>query len=78
MIKLYSNEDVDRLRVIQMYLSGEYTRRMGAMNLGITERQFSRIVKEYNEKGPESVIHGNTGRKAVNRYPDELRQEKWG
>ena len=73
MTKIYSPKDAERLRVIHMYLSGAYTRKIAAMNLHITERQITRIVQKYIESGPESVIHGNTGKKAYNRYPDELR-----
>ena len=75
MTKVYSPEDAERLRVIHMYLSGAYTRKIAAMNLGITERQITRIIQKYIESGPESVIHGNTGKEAYNRYPDELRSK---
>ena len=69
--KIYSTKDVERLRVIQMYLSGDYTRKMAAMNLEVTERQITRIVQKYIMYGPESVIHGNTGKMATNKYPSE-------
>lgn len=74
MTKIFTTKNVDRLRVIQMYLSGEYTRKMAALNLGVTERQVTRIVQKYIENGPESVIHGNTGKVAKNRHSDEFRQ----
>lgn len=73
MIKIYSSEDAERLRVIQMYLSGAYTRKMAAMNLHVTERQITRIIQKYIEFGPESVIHGNAGKRPRNRHPDEFR-----
>ena len=75
MSKIYSPKDAERLRVIHMYLSGIYTRKIAAMNLHITERQFTRIVQHYIESGPESVIHGNTGKEAHNRYPDAFRHK---
>lgn len=74
MAKLFTIKNVDRLRVIQTYLSGEYTREMAALNLGVTERQITRIVQKYIDDGPESVIHGNTGKRATNKHPDEFRQ----
>ena len=74
MAKLFTIKNVDRLRVIQTYLSGEYTREMAALNLGVTERQITRIVQKYIDDGPESVIHGNTGKRAANKHPDEFRQ----
>lgn len=72
-MQLYTLKNVDRIRVIQDYLSGQYTRKMAAINLGVTERQVTRIVSKYIEEGPESVIHGNTGKVALNRYPDDFR-----
>lgn len=75
MVKIFTTKDVDRLRVIQMYLSGEYTRKMAALNLKVTERQVTRIVNKYIEDGPESVIHGNTGRPAQNKHPDDFCNE---
>lgn len=74
MAKIFTTKNVDRLRVIQTYLSGEYTREMAALNLGVTERQITRIVQKYIEDGPESVIHGNTGKIAVNKHSDEFCQ----
>lgn len=72
MTKIFTTKNVDRLRVIQMYLSGEYTREMAALNLKVTERQVTRIIRKYIEYGPESVIHGNTGRQAQNKHPDDF------
>ena len=45
---------------------------MAAFNLGVTERQITRIVQKYIEYGPESVIHGNTGKLAINKHPDDF------
>lgn len=73
--KTYTTKNVDRIRVIQAYISGQYTRKMAAMNLGVTERQITRIVNKYIEEGPESVIHGNTGKEAVNKHSDEFCQK---
>ena len=85
MTKIFTAKHVDRLRVIQMYLSGEYTRAMAATNLDVTERQITRIVNKYIEDGPESVVHGNTGKPAQNKHPDDfcnmiisLYKEKYG
>lgn len=75
MEKIYTAKDFDRLRVIQSYMSGEYTRKMAAMNLGVSERQITRIVRKYTEEGPASVIHGNTGKQALNKSPDELKKQ---
>ena len=75
MEKIYTTKNVDRLRIIQAYLSGQYTRKMAAINLNVTERQITRIINKYIENGPESVIHGNTGKIAVNRYSDIYRQK---
>ena len=50
MEKIYTTKNVDRIRVIQTYISGQYTRKMAAMNLGVTERQITRIVNKYIEE----------------------------
>lgn len=75
MVKIYTPKDAERLRVIQAYISGTYSRKIAAMNLGITERQITRITTKYIEDGPESVIHGNSNRVAYNRYPAEFRNK---
>lgn len=74
-MQLYTTKNVDRLRVIQAYLSGQYTRKMAAMNLGVTERQVTRIIQKYIQEGPESVIHGNIGKPAFNKYSDAFCQK---
>ena len=74
MAKIFTTKDIDRLRVIQAYLSGEYTREMAAINLKVSERQVTRIVQRYIEDGPESIIHGNTGKVAANKHSDEFCQ----
>lgn len=75
MEKIYTTKNMDRIRIIQAYIGGQYTRKIAAMNLQVTERQVTRIVNKYIEEGPESVIHGNTGKLATNKYPDDFRQE---
>ena len=75
MEKIYTTKNVDRIRVIQAYISGQYTRKMAAMNLNVTERQITRIVNKYIEEGPESVIHGNIGKEAANKHSDGFRQK---
>ena len=75
MARLYTTKNVDRIRVIQDYLRGQYTRKMAAINLGVTERQIARIVQKYLENGPESVIHGNTGRITNCKYSSEFKRQ---
>ena len=68
MEKIYTTKNIDRIRVVQAYLSGQYTRKMAATNLDVSERQITRIVNRYIEEGPESVIHSNTGKVALNNF----------
>ena len=56
MDKIYSHKDAERLRVILAYLSGEYTRKIAARNLNVTERQMSKNITNLDQKALSMVI----------------------
>ena len=61
-----SQKQRTRLKVISMYSERKITRKKAAEVLGMSERQVTRIRKEYELLGDESIVHKNTGRAPSN------------
>ena len=68
------SEQVD-FRVVEDFRAGKVSRAAAALLLGVSERAVSRRAKKIRDKGLRGVKHGNTGKPAVNRLPDALKQE---
>jgi len=63
-----------RLKVICMYSEGRITRKKVAETLGLSERQVTRMRKEYERLGDESMIHKNSGRTPSNALCRPLKE----
>jgi transposase len=58
-----------------MYSEGAITRKKAAETLGMSERQVTRMRKEYERLGDGYVIHKNTGRTPPNALLGELKEK---
>lgn len=63
-----TGRDVCRLRTIEAALAGRITDSEGARQLGLSERQFTRLRKRVAEEGPSGVINKSDSR-AMGRVP---------
>jgi hypothetical protein len=70
-MKLSAEQQI-KFDIISQYLSGRINYKDAIVILRIKERQFRRIVKDFREKGLESLLHGNYSREPVNKTQNSL------
>jgi len=64
-----------KLKMVIDYEAGKIGAQRAAELLGITKRQFRRIVAAYRQRGISALAHGNRGRSPANRISEAVRQE---
>lgn len=64
-----------KLQMVIDYEAGKVRAERAAELLGISKRQFRRIVAAYRERGIAALAHGNRGRTPANRISEQVRQE---
>ena len=64
-----------KLKMVIDYEAGKVHAQRAAELLGISKRQFRRLVAAYRQKGIAALAHGNRGREPANRISEQVRQE---
>jgi len=64
-----------RLKMVVTYEAGKVHAQRAAELLGISKRQFRRLVSGYRKRGVAALAHGNRGKSPVNRISDRVREE---
>ena len=64
-----------KLKMVIDYEVGKVPAQTAAKLLGISKRQFRRLVAAYRKRGVVALAHGNRGRSPANRIADEVRQK---
>lgn len=64
-----------KMKLVIDYDAGKIHAKRAAELLGISVRQFRRLVAAYRQQGIAAMAHGNRGRSPANRIPDPVRQE---
>ena len=64
-----------KLKMVIDYEAGKIRAQRAAELLGITKRQFRRLVAAYRQRGIVGLAHGNRGRSPANRISEAVRQE---
>jgi len=62
-----TSKEINRAKIAQMAIERRITQREAARRLGVSERQFRRILKSYREGGDEGLMAG-----ALNILTDPL------
>jgi len=70
-----SMDEIKRLDVIHKVESNQLTGKQAAERLRLSERQVRRLIARYREQGAPGLVHGNRGRAANNRIPEEIRAQ---
>lgn len=68
-----SQKEQKRLRVISEVEAGRRSAAEAAGLLGLSQRQVRRLRAGFEQQGAAALAHGNRGRPAVHRLPDDLR-----
>jgi transposase len=74
-MELMTTEQWKRRDAIRRVGEGALTVGMAAQILGLTARQVRRVVRRFEKGGPETLVHGNTGRSPAHRANDEIRRQ---
>lgn len=64
-----------KLKMVIDYDAGTIHAQRAAELLGISKRQFRRLVAAYRQRGIAALAHGNRGRTPANRTSEQVRQE---
>ena len=64
-----------KLKLVIDYEARKVHAHRAAELLGISKRQFRRLVAAYRQRGIAALAHGNRGRTPANRISEEVRQE---
>ncbi|MDZ4158817.1 MAG: ISNCY family transposase [Anaerolineaceae bacterium] len=64
-----------KLKMVIDYEAGKVRAPRAAELLGISKRQFRRLVAAYRQKGIAALAHGNRGRTPANRISEQVRKE---
>lgn len=69
----WSMANLNRLRTIQQYRDHVLSQAGAAAQVGLSARQFRRLLRAVEDTGPTGLLHGNSGRIPVNRKDDHVR-----
>jgi transposase len=73
-----SQQEVDRLSVIQSVTNRHLTQADAARQLGLSVRQVKRLVRRYQDQGAAGLVSGHRGRRPNNAIAEAVRQEVLG
>ncbi|WP_454766452.1 helix-turn-helix domain-containing protein [Cupriavidus campinensis] len=62
-----SMRELDRLKTVQAVVDGQLRPGVAAERLGITDRQFRRLLERYRQEGPSELVTRKRGRPSNNR-----------
>ena len=69
-----SKKELSRLEIIQKVTEKRLTQVQAATILGISARQVHRLVKSFEQDGPEGLISKHRGKPSNYQLPDEIKQ----
>jgi transposase len=69
-----NTQDQKRGMVLNRILEGHLSTAEAAPLLHLTKRQVQRILAAYRKEGAAALVHGNRGRKPIDRIDDDTRQ----
>ena len=70
-----TQQDQQRLRVVEQIQAGRWTASEGATALGLSARQMYRLKAKHEKEGAAALVHGNRGRTPQNRISEEERAQ---
>ncbi|NQY01511.1 MAG: ISNCY family transposase [Flavobacteriaceae bacterium] len=71
----FTSAQLVSIDIISRYIEGDILLDDALAVLGVKERQFRRKVKAFKESGVQSVLHGNVGKKPINKVSDKLARQ---
>lgn len=69
----WSMANLNRLRTMQQYLDGTLSQGDAAEQVAVSTRQFRRLMRAFDSRGPQGLLHGNRNHVPAHRKDDALR-----
>lgn len=69
-----TEEELQRKTIVEQALDKRITQKVGAEKLGMSERQFRRLIKQYRQNGSVGLVSGHRKRPSNNRLEETERQ----
>ena len=73
-----TSRELRRLHLVRQYLEKEISQKEGSEVLGLSGRQFRRLVRRVREEGSAGIIHRSRGRPSNRRSSSATRGESPG
>ncbi|MBN2701019.1 MAG: helix-turn-helix domain-containing protein [Methylothermaceae bacterium] len=73
-----SQQEVDRLQIIQSVVGKHLKQWEAADRLGVSVRQVKRLVRRYRDEGAAGLVFGHRGRRPNNALAESVRREVVG
>ena len=70
-----SRKHLKQAHVLRKYNEGLLSRKAAALDLGLSERQITRLSKGMKEEGETALIHKNIGRKPIHAISEETKAQ---
>ena len=67
-----TNRDIDRITLIRQFIDNKLSLVHAAKALGMAERHFRRLVRQFQQMGPVGVVSAKRGRPSNNRISNKL------
>ncbi len=71
---MLSQEEQQRLQILNGILEGTYSMGQAAKLMGVSERHGWRLLAAYRKEGAAALAHGNRGRSPAHRIANDLRE----
>ena len=72
---LVTNKDTKRYCIINKAIDKKITQKEAAKNIGISERQIRRLVKQTKENGLKGIIHKSRNKPSAKKISNEMKQK---
>ena len=70
-----TQQELSRIKVIQMADEKRITQKEGAKRIGVSPRHFRRLMARYREEGDLGLISGHRGKPSNNRMTADKQQQ---
>lgn len=70
-----SKKELDRLEIVKKCISKDLRQRVGALCLGISERQMTRLIKSYRTHAEQGLVNKHRGKIPNNKIPADIREK---
>lgn len=68
-------KELNIVEVLPLILNGNLTMKQGAEQLGMSKRQVRRLCRNYEQGGPQGIVHKSRGKRSRNAFSKQLNNQ---